>query len=345
MEVPLLTRINYITTYRKNDKNIEDSNDIVRLKLNKISHRWIDKEDKKIFQLIYDDVTITRKNNYIVSYNCLNCNRENIICLNNFIKKIEKQSHKCFTCTHGDNIEEKIKIDKEEFELLEDKRKIAYKKRLMSNDQFNRIKKFIISYNNDKYNNINDVSYIPYYRPTESKKYYEPCFYNKELNVISRAINVIFECYHCKNRIKFDSIQPLRKKKYIFCKMCEVQFGPTKYKYESNIEGDNIRFKSKMQYKFLKYCNNNSIIVREGIKDLQNSNINFAINVAFYIPKCNYYIDVVGNLEFKEYNELCLRTQVINNYLQENNNGTYIILHPKNYVSITRKIKFSIENN
>lgn len=346
MEPILLSKINYITSYKKNDKNIKESDEVVRLKLDKISYTWNkNRNNIDVFHIVYDGIPITRKNNYTVSYNCISCNRENIICLNNFIKKIEKSTKHCFTCivSGNDSIENKILLDREDFISLDEKNKQAYEKKLMKPRHFELIRKYLLSYNNNKIDNIKDIIYIPYYRPTESKKYYEPCLYNKELNIVSRAINLKFECYHCKNIIVFDSIRPLRKKNYIYCKMCDLQFGPSKYKYEANILGENVKFKSKMQHKFLKYCNNNNIIIHNGIEDLKSEGINLAISIAFFIKDLNYYIDILSNLEYEEYDMTCKRTSIIEEYLLERG-GTYIIIHPKNYVSVTRKIKHLIHS-
>lgn len=345
MEPTLLSKINYITSYKRNDKNIKESEEVVRLKLDKISYNWSkNRTNKDVFHIVYDGIPITRKNNYTVSYNCISCDRENIICLNNFIKKIEKGTRFCFTCivSGNDSLENKILKDKEDFQNLEEKKRLIYEKKLMSPKHFELIRRYILSYNNNNTFCNKDIVYLPYYRPTESNKYYEPCFYNKELNTVSRAINLRFECYHCKNIVKFDTIQPLRKKKYIFCKMCDLQFGPTKYKYESNLLGENVKFKSKMQHKFLKYCNNNNIIIKNGIEDLKNDNMNLAISNAFYLPKLNYYIDVLSNLEYEEYDNSCKRTRVLEEYISSIN-CKYLIIYPKNYVSLTRKIKHDID--
>lgn len=350
----LLSKINYITSYRRSDKDIENDPGVVRLKLDKLTYSWKVRNDtnKKIFHLIYDEILVTRKNNYIVSYNCITCNRENIICLNNFIKKIERCTEKCFTCLSskgGDiTIEDKILEDRKDFLVLDAKKKQSYEKKLMSVDHFQSIRKYLLSYNNDKFCNINDIVYIPYYRPTESNKYYEPCFYNKNLNIISRAINLVFECHHCKNRVTFNNLNPLRKKHVIYCKMCSCQFGCTKYKYEANIHGVNVGHKTKMQHKFLKYCNKKGILCENGPSDLSFKDIDGNVSIAFYLPRHRLFIDVLSNLDFDEYsknnNNKNARTLLIEDYLSKNNLGDYTIIHPKNYVSVTRKLLYSTLN-
>lgn len=323
-----ISRINYITSYKKNDEKTEN---IARLDINKLTFQWT---NDKHFHFVYDDVIITRSNNYQVCYNCITCNREVLITLNNIVKKIEKQSTNCFNCMYNNkSLVEKIQIDEEYFfnNLCEKNRKIFLKK-MIHPRHFEKIRHSIISYNNDKYENMQDIIYIPYYRPTSSEKYYESCFYDKNKDIVLRATNIKLECNHCKYHFLVDNLKPYRNTININCPMCSIIFGPMKYKYECNIIGDNTRYKTKMQHKFIKYCNNNGIVCKNGI---DNISLDIGIvGVDFVVG--NTLIDVVGNREYQSTESI--KTIELKRYANSIN-CEYIIIHPKNYVRCTRSIK------
>lgn len=357
----LLSRINYITSYIKNDQK---ETGVVRLRLEKVSYDWVGESNKKHFHLVYDGEKIRRKNNYIVSFNCMSCNRENIVNLNNFARKIEKNNKSCFNCDHNDNnnnnnigninkfksIDDKIINDKTAYFEMPLRKRLLYENKLMTPSHFENIKRYIISYNNDKFSDIDYTMYVPYYRPTESTKYFEPCFFDRNSDIVSRAINIKMWCHHCKHHFKIDSIRNVKKQFPIYCKMCEIKFGNIKPKFECNIVGQNVMFKTKMQHKFIKYCNNNEIVVFNGPNDITLYGVEGDTYIDFYIPGCKTYIDVVGNLEYQEdyeNNDIINVTSkraygIMYDFISQEDK--YLLLHPKNYVKETRRLLTIIES-
>jgi hypothetical protein len=325
-----LNKINYITSYKKNDEKTEN---VVRLDLNKIKYQWTTDTH---FHFIYDDLIISRINNYQVNYNCLTCNREIIVSLNNLTKKIEKKSMNCFNCMYNNSsLVDKIEMDESYFfNNLCEKNRVNFQKKMVHPKHFEKIRDNIRAYNNGKYENMSDIIYVPYYRPTQSDKYYESCFYDKNRDVVLRAINITLECCHCKHCFLIDNLKPYRKTTKIYCSMCSNIFSNAKYKYECNIIGENVAYKTKMQHKFIKYCNNNGIVCKNGRRNISLNGINGNVSVDFIVDK--YLIDVVGNKEFqvpesKKTIELKLYANTMN--------YEYVIIYPKNYVRYTRCFK------
>lgn len=331
----LMSRINYITSCQKIN-NMKP----IRLDLKKIKY---DHANNKIS---YDNLIISRKNIYVVSYNCITCDRENIVCLNKFVTKIENNNYYCFYCRNSSGqfttIEDKIVQDVEDFKLLPEKNRISYEKKLMSQANFEKIRKYIKSYNNDRFDDIDNIVYIPYFRPTESTKYYESCFYNNSLDIVSCAINIKMECHHCKYNFTIDNIKNIRNQHPIFCRICSVKFSDSKTKYECNLSGNNVSYRTKIQHKFIKYCNNNGMVVYNGPDRIVLNDIKGDASVDFYVPAADTYIDAVGNLEYQAVNSK--RTDLLGDYFNNNyKNSNYIIIHPKNYVSKTRKLLFDVK--
>lgn len=323
---------------------------------------------KNTCHFFYNNLIIPRKNNYIIDYNCLSCQRRVTVSMNNVIGKIERNIIDCMNCRSIDTTSQNTLIDKinkdcDDFRLLSNSSKDLFMKKLLKPDQFEKIRNSIIGFQNDKFTSLDNIIYIPFYRPTESQKYYESCFYDKERDVVERAINLTLKCFECGYTFKVDNLRPFRNQKSILCRMCCIKHGPNKQKYECNIEGLNVFFKTNYQYKFLKFCNANNIICRNGEKDLKYTlpNVNSrgkheqgkstsenetthreketthrTTYIDFYLPQCKAFCDIVGNNELQT--RECERTVFLQNYANDIESNYYMI-HPKNYVKMTRHFR------
>jgi transcription elongation factor Elf1 len=318
-----------------------------RLDLGKLGIQC-DDLSKNIHHFVYDGNVIRRKNTYFMSFECLTCSRENILALNNVVSKIDRNIAHCSTCngkveicTETDKvaapqIRSKIEKDTDDFQLMDEGFKARYTKKLMTPVAFETIRKSIVGYQYMKFTNIADVVYVPFYRCGESPKSYEPMFYDSSRDTIEKPTHVTFQCDHCAYQFTVKDIMPYRNKKRIMCKACEVEFGPTKPKYEDNINGEKVVHRTMFQHKFIKYCNKHSIVCQQGPQNIEFKHVDGTLrstNVHFYLPECDVWIDVFGNLEYQK--EASEKTKALIEHANANGKR-YVMLYPKNYVKLTR---------
>lgn len=309
---------------------------------------------KNIHHFVYDGDVIRRKNRFIISYNCLHCSRENVLALNNVISKIERNISQCSTCrglisppqsvTTCDTpisttaLQTKIKEDATAFETMDQGFKERYFDRYVRAEAFENMRRSIIGYQYDKFKNIDDIVYVPYFRPTPNTKFFQPMFYDKVRDTIETPKFVTLECCFCAYEFIAKDIAPFRNKARILCKMCAEEFGPTKPRLEGGIP-----YRTKFQHKFVKYCIKHGIRCEEGPNNVMfthtRSHIVNATRIHYLLPDVKVLVDVVGNLEFQT--KLCARTQALHDFVKEHG-LTYVVLYPKNYVKYTRSWKMGI---
>jgi len=311
---------------------------------------------KNIHHFVYNGTVIRRKNRLIISYLCTTCDRENIIALNNVISKIERNIGQCSTCrgvgvgvgigvnaTIGDDfvscsdteLRTKIIQDKVAFDAMDDAFKERYYSKLMRQEAFENIRGSILGYQYGKFTNIDDVQYVPNFRPTPNPKFFQPMFYDRSRDTIETPKFVTLECAFCSYKFITKDIAPYRNKSRVFCKMCAVEFGPTKPRYEKGLI-----YRTKFQHKFIKFCIKHGIGCLNGPKAIPfthgRTSVEHETGIHYFIPDARTVVDVVGNLEYQD--ELCSRTHALKSYAEQNG-WKYVMLHPKNYVMITRTWK------
>ena len=107
------------------------------------------------FRLLYKNKAITKNNDYICLYMCKLCNRENIIALNTFVKKVKKGIRGCSTCkvVGKDNgtLLEKLIRDELEYDMMDEEYKRMYFRKYLTKDEYQRISSTIISFQHDKF--------------------------------------------------------------------------------------------------------------------------------------------------------------------------------------------------
>jgi len=310
---------------------------------------------------VYEGRVIRRKNKLYLRYGCVTCQRENYISLNNVVNKIDRNKSTCVVCgmltgetreKEGKNthdvistlptsrlLVEKIKADEQHFWHQNPSFCDQYVQKNMSCADFERIKPFIKSFQNDKFPFSQDeIVYVPYFRNNPTPKCFEPMFYDKKRDMMEKPINVRLVCHLCEYTFLVKSLNPYRKKHHILCKKCEMDNSPTKIKLERNVQGGMVQYKTQFQHKFLKYCLQNDILCVDGLRDIPFALANTPhemrkASIHYALPHQKVWVDVVGNKEFQP--ATCTRTQVLNEEAQKVG-YRYVQLYPKNYVKLTR---------
>lgn len=306
---------------------------------------------KNIHHFVYNGTVIRRKNRLIISYSCPTCNRENVIALNNVVNKIERNTAQCSTCRgvsaitggqqhhhqHPSDTQLRAKIiqDKAAFDAMDDTFKERYYSKLMRQEAFENIRGSIIGYQYDKFTNIDDIQYVPHFRPTPNPKFFQPMFYDRSRDTVETPQFVTLECAFCAHKFITKDIAPYRNKPRVFCKMCAVEFGPTKPRSDKGLV-----YRTMFQHKFVKFCIKHGIRCLNGPKAIrfthERTKVDHVTGTHYFLPDALTIVDVVGNMEYQEV--LCSRTHAVKTYAEQNG-WRYVMLYPRNYVKITRAWK------
>ena len=317
----ILSHINWLAS--KTDMNNRLLYNIDEIKLQK--------EAENFYHLVIKDEVIKRKNKFIVSFNCITCGRENIIALNNLISKINRNIQACPSCINNfANMANKIIQDKNAFEEQDESIQKKYMAKILKTEDYKRLSNCIVSFQNDKFKNMHDMIYVPYFRTSQNMTSFENVFYDRTRDVIEKAINFTCRCNHCEVLFSCKNLHVYRSQPTILCKACNTTFSTKKTKTEASV-----CFRTKMQHKFIKYCNNKKISIQNGpsVSFRKSDGEQTTSNIAFYLPDLNTLVDVYGNKEYTDNNSTQLNA--IHEYARQNN-MIYDVINPKNYVKVTR---------
>lgn len=271
-----------------------------------------------IFKLQIDDKLVNRNNSYRVKYLCINCDKENYVNLNNITRKINKNIINCNNCKNNEPIKrlnqsmfmlnkpknyvksvkqkptniEMIRISENEFQSMDTDFQHNYFRKHMTYDEFTYIKSKIMSIQNNKFCDLTHFTYYPYIKIFNQTKF-NPYLYDT-INDNFEKINYIkFKCDNCDAFFINRDLYIQKNKFKILCKDCNFTNNLFKIRNTTNIINKKITYQSKLELKFINYCNKNKIIVEDGHKiNYVYNNKNRRYIVDFFLPQLNTLIEI-----------------------------------------------------
>lgn len=349
------------------DKITKTELDLSKIKLDKIIHVYSN-TNEPIYRLFYDNKCIVRNNKYCVIYTCIKCNKDQTTMLNNIIRKINKNIYNCSTCKEMEiekrenhslilkglkdcksntkevykKVLDKLLNDENLFTEMDDDFKDNYFQRHLSKEEFDRIRDKIISFQNDRIILNNNYTYYPTVKISNQTRF-NPYLYNNVTDTIEKIQYVKFNCEVCKNIFTNRDLYVQKNKYKILCQECNFTNNTFKIRTYKNCINEHITYQSKFELKFLKYCNENNIVVNNGpnIEYMWNNKIR-KYRVDFYIPKINLLIEIKDNhiwhIENKNNGKWGAKLKGVKQFLDTNIDYNFEVIYPVNYTQNLKKI-------
>lgn len=348
----LLSNIVFIQD-KKTKKNIDYNNITAENLLAKYSNT-----KKPIYKLKVDNKLISKNNSFIVKYKCINCTSYHTVAFNNISKKINKNIIKCRICKELDNEKRKkqsqmmlnkhlsndvpieilkinntefIKISNSEFNEEETEFQHNYFRRHLNLDEFDRIKNKIISIQNNKFTDISQFQYISTLKIHNQTKY-TPYLYNISNDTFEKIKYIQFKCDVCDNTFINRDLYIQKNKFKILCQDCNFTNNIFKIRNTKNCNNEKITYQSKLELKFIAYCNKNKIQVKNGpkINYIHDSKQKKYI-VDFYLPQLNSLIEIKDNhcwhKENKKNGKWDAKINAVEKLLYEKKYSEYILIY------------------
>lgn len=370
---------NNINKLIENIKYIEDKKSNEKLDIKQInSIKWKAKYSNiknSCLTLQVNDMIIKKNNNYRVCYKCISCDHEHIVNLYNIIRKMHKNIINCNVCKNQvvekkeaqsefmktynpcrdkDYIKkDKFKLKKlstmdfitksiNEFNEMDNDYQDQYFNKYLTFEEFENIRSHIISFQNDKFIEMKNFIYYPTIK-IGNQTLFNPQFYDKERDILEKIIYIKMKCEKCflefinrylyiqKNRIK------------IYCQDCNFCNKTFKIRTIKNYKGNSITYQSKLEFKFVMFCNKNKIIVSNGPKVIYNYNgKKRKYIVDFYLPESKLLIELkddhIWHKKQVENGIWNAKMEAINNLIKTDNSQNYIIIFPKEFSKKTKDI-------
>lgn len=347
-----------------------------------IKYKHKNSNTKAIYKLKVNDTIINKNNPFMIVYNCIICNKQNIFRLNNIVRKVNRNIIRCHHCANScpnkinkqkitlfdtlnnkndkdfTNNEQSINIDKEqqyidssntEFnEEDTDFHDMYFSKHLTYKD-FDRIKDKIISFQNDKFTDLHNFIYISNAKIGNGTKY-NPRLYDIKRKVFEKPIYIKFKCENCNTNFIHRDLYIVKNKYKILCKYCSFCNNTFKIRTFHNILNEKITYQSKLELNFIKKMNDLNILIHNGPK------LNYSYNsknrkyiVDFYIPCINTLIELKDDhcwhLEQIKNGIWKAKMDKVNELLINNMYENYLLIYPKNLMKNIDIINKKISTN
>ena len=337
-----------------------------RVKIEKITHKYSNTK-VPVYRFFIDDIVIKKNNKYKVEYLCIVCERRNDVSLNNITRKMNKGITFCASCRNLDEtkrrnqkqtwedkrngiertkkevppIQDKLIYDKKSFEDMDDDFKEMYFKRHLDIDEFEYIRPKIVSVGNGIL--IKEYEYIPYVSISNQTRF-NPYLYNKNDDTILKIHNIQVKCDNCSCVFVKKDITSLKNRIKALCSDCNLTNNTFKLRKYHNLKNESIMYQSKFELKFIRFCNENKIIIENGPKiSYEFNNKNRTYRVDFFIPRLNLLIEIKDNHKWHQEQVTSGKWNAkicgVQNFIDTNPKYDFFdMIFPKNFVSKTKKI-------
>jgi hypothetical protein len=318
-----------------------------------------------IYKLVINNKPISRNNTFVVLYECQTCKLQQEITLNLFMRKVNKNTARCESCRNKDDtkcekqsqfmkdnihkirsgeyipivnkvksntLEQHLQKSKNDWDNEDDEFKEHYLFTHLTDNDFARISSKIISIGNDKIKSLNDWYYYPTYRIYNQSKY-TPMLIHKFEEQTEKPQYIKFKCDNCECEFVHRDLEVVKNHIKLFCQTCTLtnkKFHIRKMKLKC---GDNILWQSIPERRFIEWCEENRIPVKNGpnlqyiFKDKQHT-----YRVDFELPDHKMLIEIKDNHCWHKDQVLSGKFLAKENSAKiwcEQNNYTYHVLFPK----------------
>jgi hypothetical protein len=252
------------------------------------------------WRFFHNGSLVRKHNSLMVVYACKTCQRENIVCLNNIVRKINNSIVCCNTCKNQQaektqaqseymkrnaplicrgvhlkhleldseakpSLKDKLNRDEEAFHAMDTEFQDAYHRTYMNREEFERICSKIVSFQGDKFSNMGVFQYYPYVSIPHYCKFH-PYLYDTSRDVLEKVVNVKFKCENCDATFVNKDLRVQKNKYKIYCQDCNFSNNTFKIRNTQNYKGERVTYQSGYELKFVQYCNAHQILIENGPK-------------------------------------------------------------------------------
>jgi hypothetical protein len=328
---------------------------------------------ENIWQIQMDDNFITKSKDYIIKYKCISCSTIHEVGTTQFLRKFRQESLRCYLCRNKDEekrlehslfcknnkfqigeitknpIIEHTLLDKknisiQDFEKEDDDYKVKYYIYHLSQEDYNRMKNNIVSFCNGKYKDLSNIEYWDIFKISNQMKY-SSIMYDKINKTVFKANQPILRCDVCDNEFRSKSLEAHKNNLKIFCPNCKLCNKTFKIRFSKNINNEKILYQSKLELKFINWCNDNNFIVKNGpslkynFKDKERIyKVDFNINNVLVETKDDH----IWHLNDIKNGKWAAKVNAVEKEINNKTYKKYYVLTPKNWDQLINKIKQDI---
>ena len=305
---------------------------------------------------------LSKRDKYNIKYKCVTCDGVHIVGTTQFIRKVNKCSYRCNLCVNKEEskrsyvqqssnhemiTEEKPKTSLElridsikAFEEYDDEFKEDYFKAHLTDDDYMRISKNLISIQNGKYL-TKDLDFWSIFK-TNNQMLFTSIFYDKTNDIIIKGNQPILKCDNCDSIWRAKVLEKFKNCYRILCKDCTLCNKTFKIRNMQNCIKEKVLYQSQLEYKFVTWCNNSGIVVKNGPiieylfeGKIRKYKVDFQINEVLIEIKDNH---VWHNMQVQS-GKWKAKEDSVKEEIKQGIYKDYYLITPKNWVQYLNKIK------
>jgi len=343
------------------DIKLKSTNESIPIKTKRLEFETSKYSSKKdsIWQVYINDSRIVKKSDIIISYKCSECENINQVCTTQFLRKIRNCNGRCYHCAlntlnstpeHNKptNKPKPVKLSLiefheksiKDFDSYPDEYRHAYILSHLSEEDFERLKPKIISICNGKYTNIDNFDYWSIYK-VNNQMAFSSVLYDKVNKIILKANQPILKCDICDKIWRAKSLEGFKNAHKVLCNDCKLCNSTFKLRPAVNINNDKIMYQSKLEKKFIEWCGNNNILVKNGpIVNYKFDGKDKIYKVDFEIK--NFLIEIkdfhIWHKNQVESGKWKAKEDSAREYVKKNEYIDFFMITPQNWDEYTNKI-------
>jgi hypothetical protein len=319
--------------------------------------------NNKIWHVLINDIKMKKTSEFLVSYKCLSCSQIIQVSTTQFLRKMRQCKTKCFHCNLTEHnylrwndtsnlckpilplkkvsYEEFYQNSITEFHLYPEQYRNNYMLSHLSKEDYNRIKKNIISFENGKYTNIKDYEYFEIYKVNNQMKF-SSVLYDKINDKIFKDNQPIIKCDNCEKQWRAKSLKTFKNSYKILCHDCKLCNRTFKIRALKNLNNDIILYQSKLELKFITWCHSLNIVVVNGPyveysfhDKIRKYRVDFQIKDILIEIK-DFHIWHKNQVESGQWSQ---KINAVENYVKENGLKKYFFITPNNWNQMLSELK------
>lgn len=306
---------------------------------------------ESIWQLYINNQRISKLSKHNIKYLCPTCMQPTIITAGCFLRKLKNEVQGCFSCSvvrlNSQKYSKKEKEDIKNILTLKEKCENSivefnefpkdfidkYNSTHLNITDYNKIVKNIVSFCDGDKTEIDDYDFWPIFKVNNQMRF-SSVLYSKSLDTIFKAEKPVILCDNCGETWRAKSIEQFKNCYKILCHDCKLCNKIFKLRPIKNCLDNTILYQSKLEEKFINWCNLNNIVVING------PNVYFDFNDKNRKYKVDFRIkDVL--IEIKDYH-IWHKKQILSGiweakvmaawkYVGDNKLDKYIVITPNNW--------------
>lgn len=318
--------------------------------------------NEKIWHVFLNGDKLKKTSKLMIEYRCIECLKLNTVASTQFLRKIRECKPNCFQCTldvHNSTPNHNMskmreKISKQsnhtfrensikEFESYPKEYQNSYFLKHLTQEDYERIKKNIVSLCNGKYTNLDNIEYWSIYK-VNNQMIFSNVMYDKTNDVIFKANQPIIKCENCQNTWRAKSLEICKNQYKVMCSDCKLCNRVFKIRPTQNINNETIIFQSSLEKKFVDWCGENGMVVRNG------PNIEYTFSDKIRKYRVDFQVDNIL-IEMKDFHiwhkkqvesgKWGAKMEATDLYCKEHN-YTYYLITPGNWCQKIKELQYAI---